>query len=119
MTECGRSHVACGSAHTVVVTQGGAVWRCDPDGPAHTLSSRSFARVAFLLRRYPRCATERHGGDSWGWGSFGQLGHGHALDVSTPAKVVALEGVMVCVVACGSAHTAVASDDGRMYTWVS
>ncbi len=64
-----------------------------------------------------RARTDALGG-SWGWGSFGQLGHGHTQDLATPAKVAGLQGVLVTWAACGSAHTAAISDDGRLFTWV-
>ncbi|KAJ1488154.1 regulator of chromosome condensation 1/beta-lactamase-inhibitor protein II [Baffinella frigidus] len=55
---------------------------------------------------------------SWGWGHFGQLGHGApSVNFSTPERVAALEGITVARVACGSAHTTVSTDTGQVYTW--
>jgi RCC1 and BTB domain-containing protein len=74
------TNVACGSAHTAVVTKAGEVW-------------------------------------TWGWGHFGQLGIGSNKNAVTPCRVTALQGVRVILAACGSAHTAVTSDNGHTYTW--
>jgi hypothetical protein len=77
------ARVACGSAHTLALEEGGALW-------------------------------------SWGWGHFGQLGHGAgagAGNVTAPARVVALEGVVVARIGCGSAHSTAATDTGVVFTW--
>ena len=77
------ARVACGSAHTLALEEGGALW-------------------------------------SWGWGHFGQLGHGAgagAGNVTAPARVVALQGVVVARIACGSAHSTAATDAGAVFTW--
>jgi alpha-tubulin suppressor-like RCC1 family protein len=54
---------------------------------------------------------------AWGWGHFGQLGNGTTANSLEPARVVGLEAVSVYRVACGSAHSAVVSDTGQLYTW--
>ncbi|EKX35889.1 hypothetical protein GUITHDRAFT_40307, partial [Guillardia theta CCMP2712] len=72
--------VACGSAHTVVVSKAGLVF-------------------------------------AWGWGHFGQLGVGSTHNSNDPVQVTSLDGVKVCKVACGSAHTAVVTESGHVYTW--
>ena len=54
---------------------------------------------------------------AWGWGHFGQLGTGTTGNSLLPARVVGLEAVSVYRVACGSAHSAVVSDTGQLYTW--
>ncbi|KIY98506.1 putative E3 ubiquitin-protein ligase HERC1 [Monoraphidium neglectum] len=54
---------------------------------------------------------------SWGWGDFGRLGHGHSLDCFSPQPITALSGVAVRQVACGDAHTLVATEAGELYAF--
>jgi alpha-tubulin suppressor-like RCC1 family protein len=50
-------------------------------------------------------------------GKFGRLGHGTERNCHTPRLVESLLGKRPRQVACGGFHTAVVTDDGRMYTF--
>lgn len=54
---------------------------------------------------------------TWGAGECGRLGHGDEEPVHAPRVVMALLGRCVTRVACGAAHTLVATDAGEAYTW--
>ena len=55
---------------------------------------------------------------TWGLASSGELGHGGwtPIEVNVPRQVGALAGVRVVDVACGSNHTLVVSNDGRLWS---
>jgi len=46
---------------------------------------------------------------SWGWGVFGQLGHGGIENQSVPHLIEALSGVFVVSLAAGHSHSMVLS----------
>lgn len=50
-------------------------------------------------------------------GDFGRLGHGHSYDCFSPHPVSALSGVAIKQVACGDAHTLVATEAGELFTF--
>lgn len=53
---------------------------------------------------------------TWGWGQSGRLGHGDETQRDQPTYVDALSDIApLATVACGSAHTLVATDDGDVY----
>ncbi|KAL3822580.1 hypothetical protein ACHAXA_011499 [Cyclostephanos tholiformis] len=53
---------------------------------------------------------------TWGWGQSGRLGHGDEMQRDQPTYVEGLsELAPLATVACGSAHTLVATDDGDVY----
>ena len=54
---------------------------------------------------------------SWGNGENGQLGHGDEEHQSAPKHVAALQGVRVCSVAAGNAHSLSAAADGSLWGW--
>ena len=56
---------------------------------------------------------------TFGYGSFGQLGHGDTEDQVSPKRVEveAWKGRKVTSVACGANHTAVVLDHGTLYTF--
>ena len=58
---------------------------------------------------------------TWGWNSFGQLGHGYRSDtpVTQPTLVADFppEGSSIIAVAAGAAFTVALLDDGALYTW--
>lgn len=124
--------IACGSGHTVVLTDDGEVytWGRGDDGRlGHGDNGWKFV---------PRLVEELHGknirqvtcgsyhtaavtvsGDlySWGGGMYGKLGHGNEAGHSTPFLVEALKGLPVRQVACGSRHTVVLLENADVYTW--
>jgi len=54
---------------------------------------------------------------SWGWGAFGELGHGDWQSQLLPKKVEALAGRRVVVVSAGSAHSLALAADSSVWSW--
>lgn len=48
---------------------------------------------------------------------YGKLGHGNEAGHSTPKRVDALVGLAVAKIACGSRHTVVVTNTGKLYSW--
>ena len=64
------------------------------------------------------CVTKAGEVSIWGLGAYGYLGHGDPRrQRTTPKLIEALAGVKAKQVACGQDHTAVCTEDGRMYTF--
>mmetsp|Transcript_18157 Transcript_18157/g.23892 ORF Transcript_18157/g.23892 Transcript_18157/m.23892 type:complete len:547 (+) Transcript_18157:211-1851(+) len=126
------SQIACGSGHTVVLTEVGEVftWGRGDDGrlghgdngwkyvprPVQALAGKVVVQIT--CGSYHTAAVTE-GGElyTWGGGMYGKLGHGNETGHSTPCRVEALSGVQVRQIACGSRHTAVLTDQGEVYTW--
>jgi alpha-tubulin suppressor-like RCC1 family protein len=54
---------------------------------------------------------------TFGFGVYGQLGHGGAEDERVPRVVEALAGMKVVMAAAGGGHTVVWLEDGRVFTF--
>ena len=54
---------------------------------------------------------------TFGWGRYGNLGHGHTRDLHVPTRVEGLEGQMVTDPICGWRHSAALTDQGRLWTF--
>lgn len=55
---------------------------------------------------------------SWGWGVYGQLGHGDMLSRRTPTIVESLRPFSISQIACGYRHSMVVSSNPRMvWSW--
>lgn len=54
---------------------------------------------------------------TWGRGEDGQLGLGDTSDQYHPILVEALQDRQIVQISCGSGHTVVLTDDGKVYTW--
>ena len=66
--------------------------------------------------------TEDGGCWTWGFGANGRLGHGNEERVISPKKIPPklLHGAKAVMAACSSllaGHTALVTDDGRLWTW--
>ena len=129
--------VACGGYHTCAVTSTGSIFTwgygiATGHGEGifvlqprllQDLSSKGVISVsAFLCTAYVTKAGEvfTWGGEDrgkLGHGYCGKLGHGDERKQLTPKRVEALVGVKVKQVSCGRDHTAVCTEDGRMYTF--
>lgn len=124
--------IACGSGHTVVLTDEGEVftWGRGDDGRlGHGDNGWKFVpRLVEELRgrniRHVTCgsyhtAAVTVSGDlyTWGGGMYGKLGHGNETGHSTPYLVESLKGLQVKQVACGSRHTVVLLENKDVYTW--
>ncbi|RLN86543.1 hypothetical protein BBJ28_00001485 [Nothophytophthora sp. Chile5] len=124
--------IACGSGHTVVLTEEGEVytWGRGDDGRlGHGDNGWKFVpRLVEELRgknvRQVTCgsyhtAAVTVAGElyTWGGGMYGKLGHGNETGHSTPFLVETLKGLQVRQVACGSRHTVVLLENKDVYTW--
>jgi len=127
------SQIACGSRHTAVITSTGALytWGDKENGVAGHGDTEGHQYTPKLLERlagkrvmqlsacgfHTGCLTD--GGEvyTWGEGKFGRLGHGAERNCHSPRLVEALLGKRPRQVACGGFHTAVITEDGRMYTF--
>jgi len=78
-----------------------------------TLGERA---VSVSAAEYHSLALTTVGGSvwSWGWGGFGQLGHGDEQDQLQPKKVEALAGQRVVAVSAGAAHSLALTADGAV-----
>jgi len=129
--------VACGRAHTVVVTAAGRVWTCGANGAGQLGHSDTADRLVFTLVRAERFEETRivmaacgcnhtavvtAEGRVWTWGCgypFGCLGHNDEQNRPTPTLLAAeqLGGSTIVMVAAGSAHTVAVDKDGAPWVW--
>lgn len=63
------------------------------------------------------CLTDNGELYTWGEGKFGRLGHSSESNSHVPRLVESLLGKHPCQVSCGGFHTAVVTEDGRLYTF--
>lgn len=127
------AQIACGSRHTAVITSTGAMytWGDKENGVAghgdvegHQYTPKLLDRLAgkkivqlSACGFHTGCLTDKSELFTWGEGKFGRLGHGAERNCHTPRLVEALLGKKPKQVACGGFHTAVITDEGRMYTF--
>ena len=133
--------VACGSEHTVAVTEGGGVYTfgCMYDGKLgygdwaapweeNQLVPRRVPPAAFNGERVVMVAaggmhtvglSEAGHVFTWGGNMFGQLGHNDREHQWAPRQVDPewFGGEKVVFVAAGGYHTVVVTAGGRLYTW--
>jgi len=125
--------VAAGSLHSLILTREGAVWSCGAgwEGPlGHgneltlsvpaCLSALAAVPIEVIAAGHAHSLAISRGGAlySWGWGRFGQLGHGGRESVHTPRRVEAVAPpIFARQVAAGMAHTVVLCAAGRVYTF--
>ena len=128
----GVQQIACGSGHTVVLTNDGEVytWGRGDDGrlghgdngwkyvPRMILSLAGHVICQVTCGSYHTAAVACNGDlYTWGGGMYGKLGHGNESGHSTPKRLERLVGFTVTNIACGSRHTAVITSTGDLYTW--
>mmetsp|Transcript_9110 Transcript_9110/g.23056 ORF Transcript_9110/g.23056 Transcript_9110/m.23056 type:complete len:650 (+) Transcript_9110:250-2199(+) len=128
----GVQQIACGSGHTVVLSQDGEVFSVGrgDDGrlghgdngwkyiPRIVQSLAGQVVVQVTCGSYHTAAVTQNGSlYTWGGGMYGKLGHGNEVGHSTPKRVEALAGLPVSQIACGSRHTAIITSTGALYTW--
>lgn len=63
------------------------------------------------------CLTDMSECFSWGEGKFGRLGHNNEANCYAPRLVESLIGKKPRQVSCGGFHSAVVTEDGRLYTF--
>jgi len=126
--------VACGDSHTMVITGEGDVFSFGRNQNGQLgLGSRIDCMVPKLvsdLKGQPvesiACGAEHTvactaAGKTfaWGWGLYGNLGHGDNKDRLSPTEVKWLtdSGVFIKTVACGWRHSCAVTDNGELYTF--
>lgn len=127
--------IACGVRHIALVTRQGEVftWGEESGGRLGHGIDRGFSRprlVEFLAvtnidfvacGEYHTCAVSTSG-DLFTWGdgthNTGLLGHGTDVSHWIPKRVTGpLEGLQVLSVACGTWHSALATSNGKLFTF--
>ncbi|MEW5302121.1 MAG: hypothetical protein WDW36_004931 [Sanguina aurantia] len=126
------SCVSCGSEHSIVSLRSGKVYSWGWGGygnlgdgsieDRHTptkvigLEGQNIVNVRCGWR-HSIVVTEDGRMYTFGWGKYGQCGHGEASDQAVPRMVEALEGVQVSAVAGGWRHTLAGDKHGNLYAW--
>ncbi|PPD95120.1 hypothetical protein GOBAR_DD07809 [Gossypium barbadense] len=127
--------IACGARHVALVTKQGEVftWGEESGGRLGHGIEKDFSRpqlvevlalttVEFVASgEYQTCAVST-AGDLFTWGdgthNAGILGHGTDVSHWIPKRVSgALEGIQVLSIACGAWHSALATSDGKLFTF--
>ena len=127
------SQIACGSRHTAIITRGGAIytWGDKENGVAghgdvegHQYKPKLLERLATkriiqlsACGFHTGCLTDQGEVYTWGEGKFGRLGHNAERNCAFPRLVEGLMGARPRQIACGGFHTAVITDDGKIYTF--
>lgn len=125
--------IACGSRHTAVVTNKGCLytWGDKENGVAGHGDTEGHQYTPKLLERlsgkkvvqlsacgfHTGCLTDMGEVYTWGEGKFGRLGHGAERNCHSPRLVESLLGKRPIQIACGGFHSAVVTEDGKMYTF--
>jgi len=125
--------IACGSRHTAVVTTKGCLytWGDKENGVAGHGDTEGHQYTPKLLERlsgkkvvqlsacgfHTGCLTDMGEVYTWGEGKFGRLGHGAERNCHSPRLVESLLGKRPIQIACGGFHSAVVTQDGKMYTF--
>lgn len=124
--------LACGDTHTLVATENGKLYSFGRNqngqlGLGHTQDSLSPQLVQALEGQKVSsvaCGAEHsaistiHGQVyAWGWGRYGNLGHGQFEDRHLPSKAQGLDGQFIVKVVCGWRHSVTISDKGLIHTF--
>ena len=127
-------HVACGDSHCLVVAEDGKLFTFGRNqngqlGLGDTEDRLKPTPVASLWADGVRVMKAAGGAEhsaitadggtmyTFGWGRYGNLGHGHTRDLHVPTRVEGLEGQMVTDPICGWRHSAALTDQGRLWTF--
>lgn len=124
--------IACGFAHTLFATDGGALFACgqndqgqlglgttDDSHVPQQVNLRDTHKIQFIACGYGHSACCTDAGDvfTWGAGAQGQLGHGDTSNELHPRRVAALHGKHIVSVQCGFFHTVALTDLSNVYSW--
>ncbi|EFN61765.1 RCC1 and BTB domain-containing protein 1 [Camponotus floridanus] len=125
--------VACGSHHSLALTEEGEVYawgqnNCGQVGsnistnqgsPRQVTSNLAGKKIVHISCGQTSSMVVTDNGEVYGWGynGVGQLGIGNYVNQMTPSRVGSLIGVVIIKVACGYAHTLALSDEGKLYVW--
>ncbi|XP_029928637.1 RCC1 and BTB domain-containing protein 1 isoform X2 [Myripristis murdjan] len=125
--------VACGSHHSMALTQDGEVFawgynNCGQVGSGSTANQPSPRRVSSCLQGKTvvgiACGQTSSmavvdNGEVYGWGynGNGQLGVGNNGNQLTPCRLAALQGLCIQQIVAGYAHCLALTDEGLLYAW--
>ena len=124
--------VSCSFNHTAVVTEGGHLYTFgDGDygelGHGNTDNKTTPALVAGVSNETVvavscgsfHTAVVTANGDlyTFGYGVYGELGHGNTNQQNAPKQVTGVSNETVVAVSCGETHTAVVTASGHLYTF--
>ena len=130
------NYATAGDGFSIIVDQAGVVWSWGVNtygtlGIGDTTTRHFPTRVESLVDRQ-EIIKEVHAGAehvlaitvqgscwTWGHGSGGRLGRGDVYDSTVPAYVSHLSTIFVATGSAGDAHSAVVSDNGKLFTWGS
>merc|ERR1711959_341041 len=81
----------------------------------HALTGRGVTKLAAGVF-HVLALTKSRSVYTWGWGHYGQLGHGDDNELSTPQMIQGLPPTVTSI-ACGFGHSYALTEDGQVYTW--
>lgn len=127
------TQIACGSRHTVCVDADGRTysWGDMENGVAghgvteghqyvprvvDRLASKKVVQIS-ACGFHTACLTADSQLYTWGEGKFGRLGHSTESNCHSPRLVDSMLGKKPRQVSCGGFHSAVVTEDGRLYTF--
>ena len=124
--------VSAGARHSIALTADSAVWSWGYGGqgqlghgdqelqllPKKIEALADQRIVAVSAGAYHSIALAADGAVwSWGYGTFGQLGHGDEQSQLLPKKVEAVADQRVVAVSAGGHHNLARTADGAVFTW--
>ncbi|XP_001600404.1 RCC1 and BTB domain-containing protein 1 [Nasonia vitripennis] len=125
--------IACGSHHSVALTEDGEVYSWGQNncgqvssgissnqGAPRKVNSALTGKVVVSIacgQTSSMAVTDVGEVFGWGYNGVGQLGIGNYVNQLSPCKVTGLNGIVIEKVACGYAHTLALSDEGALYVW--
>jgi len=124
--------VAAGDLHSLILCDDGTVWSCGagwegplghqdaaPESILRCIAALSAMRVVSVAAGGAHSLAVSEGGAlwSWGWGRFGQLGHGCSASELSPRRVLAVDSLCAIQAAAGAAHSLVLTAHGQVYTF--
>ncbi|EZA54598.1 hypothetical protein DMN91_007313 [Ooceraea biroi] len=125
--------VACGSHHSLALTEDGEVYAWGQNNcgqvssglstnqgtPRQVSSSLAGKKVVCIACGQTSSMAVTENGEVYGWGynGVGQLGIGNYVNQVNPYRIASLTGHVIVKVVCGYAHTLALTDEGKLYVW--
>lgn len=125
--------IACGSHHSIALTEDGEVYawgqnNCGQLGssistnqvtPRQVNSVLGGKKVVCISCGQTSTMVVIENGEVYGFGNngVGQLGIGNYANQTSPWQVGSLRGIVIVKVVCGYAHTLALTDEGKLYVW--